>query len=480
MEWDVVIGLEVHCQLNTESKLFCSCRISFGEQANVNTCPVCMGHPGVLPVFNQEVLKKAVLAGYALNCEIQTLSQFARKNYFYPDLPKAYQITQYEKPICLRGYIPIEIQSKNGNKLKKTINLNRIHIEEDAGKLVHSSSGSLVDLNRAGTPLLEIVSEPEMYSSLEAVSYFQNLKNILMHIGVSDCNMEQGNLRADANVSLKPKGSQKLGNRTEIKNMNSFKFLQIAIDYEIKRQSKILAAGEKVITETLLFEPETGKTKSMRDKEESHDYRYFPEPDLLPISISQAELNLYQSELNELPEAKKKRFIRNFNLPEYDANVLSSDGEVADYFEQCLRSSSASPKKIANWIMTEVMSTLNEKNQRIKDFNISPEILAKLVQLIEKGEITGKIAKEIFPILQETKQDIETIIEEKGLKVVSDDGKLKGILKEIIDKNPSAVEKYQSGNTKVFGFFIGQAMKETKGQGNPAVLNKLLKDLLDQ
>ena len=479
MKWDVVIGLEIHCQLNTKSKLFCSCKISFGERANANTCPICMGHPGVLPIFNREVLKKAILTGYALNCKIQTFSQFDRKNYFYPDLPKAYQITQYEKPICLGGHIAIEVQPKNGNKFKKIINLTRIHIEEDAGKLIHSLGDSLIDLNRSGVPLLEIVSEPDMNSSLEAITYFQTLKNVLKYIGVSDCNMEQGNLRADANVSLKPKGSQKLGDRTEIKNMNSFKFLQTAIDYEIKRQSKILESGDKIITQTLLFDPESGKTKPMRFKEESHDYRYFPEPDLLPISIDETELSLYQSELNELPDKKKERFIRDFNLSEYDANVLSSDGEIANYFDECLKTSSASPKKIANWIMTEVMSALNEKNQNIKNFKISPETLGKLVELIEKGEITGKIAKEIFSLLLETKQNIETIIKEKNLKVISNDSELKDILREIIDKNPLVVEKYKSGNTKVLSFFIGQAMKKTKGQGNPTVLNKLLKNLLN-
>ncbi len=482
MKWEVVIGLEIHCQLNTKTKLFCGCQTSFGESPNVNTCPVCLGHPGVLPVLNVLALKKAIMAGHALGSQVEHFSKFDRKNYFYPDLPKAYQITQYEKPICTAGQVEIFINEKGKNPYSKNIGITRIHIEEDAGKLIHSHVAGLtesyVDLNRAGTPLIEIVSEPDLSSATEAVTYLQKIKTILEYIGVSDCNMEEGSLRCDANVSLKKVGEKKLGNRTEIKNMNTFKGLQSAIEYEIHRQQKILDTGGVIVTETLLFDSVEKKTRSMRSKEESHDYRYFPEPDLLPFQLEETYINDLRKTLPELPDAKKKRFMEQYNLSEYDSDVLVSDQAVANYYEKAVSFCPEEPKKVCNWIMTEVLSILNDELLSIEEFSVTPENIGELIKMVSTGELTGKIAKDIFPEMVSSRKTPKDIIQKKGIKVMSDDSELKKIVSEIIKENPEVVTKYQNGNQKVFGFLVGQIMKKTKGQANPSGVNKLLKEML--
>lgn len=483
MKWDVVIGLEVHCQLNTRSKLFCSCPTSFGEAPNVNVCPICLGHPGTLPVLNEQALEKAICAGLALQCQVELFSKFDRKNYFYPDLPKAYQITQYEKPICTYGQVKITIKENDGRHSSKNIGITRIHIEEDAGKLIHSQiqgiAESYVDLNRAGTPLIEIVSEPDISSSVEAVAYLQKVKTILEYIGVSDCNMEEGSLRCDANVSIKPSGEKKFGNRTEIKNMNTFKGLQSAIEYEVKRQKKVLESGGRVVTETMLFDSVEKKTRPMRSKEEAHDYRYFPEPDLVPLSLDSAYVTSIKESLPELPQAKKKRFMENYHLSEYNADVLVSDKTIADYYEKAVTVCPQETKKVCNWIMTEVLSILNEQLLPIEKFSVSPEHVGELIKMVSEGSITGKIAKDIFPDMIATKKSPKQIITDKGIKVISDDTELKSIMNKVLIDNADVVEKYRSGNKKVFGFFVGQVMKATKGQANPASVNKLLKNILE-
>ena len=484
MEWDVVIGLEVHCQLNTQTKLFCACKTSFGDAPNTNTCPVCMGHPGVLPVLNKLALTKAIMAGHALGCQVQSFSLFDRKNYFYPDLPKAYQITQFEKPICTKGEIQICLNTSKGQKTYfKDIGITRIHIEEDAGKLLHSQVAgvqeSYVDLNRAGTPLVEIVSEPQISSSDEAVAYLQKIKTILEYIEVSDCNMEEGSLRCDANVSLKPKDSAEFGNRTEIKNMNTFKGLKAAIEYEIKRQKKILESGGSIVTETLLWDAVEKKTRSMRSKEEAHDYRYFPEPDLVPLDLEITYINHLKQSLPELPDAKTNRFIQEYKLSQYDANVLVSDKAVSQYYEQAVAVCPQEPKKICNWIMTEVLSVLNEELMSITDFSVKPKYIGELIKMVSEGTITGKIAKEIFPAMMADKKSPSEIVAEKKIKVMSDDGELKAVVEKVVQNNPEVVDKYKAGNNKVFGFFVGQIMKETKGQANPTSVNKMLKQILE-
>ena len=483
MKWDIVIGLEIHVQLNTATKLFCRCKTSFGDPPNTNTCVVCQGHPGALPVLNQIAVEKAVMAGHALNCQIQPKSRFDRKNYFYPDLPKAYQISQYELPICLNGNINIIVQNKN-DYYNKNINITRIHIEEDAGKLIHSQvdgvQESYIDLNRAGTPLIEIVSEPEIHSADEAVSYLQKIKNTLEYINVSDCNMEEGSLRCDANVSIKPKGSSKLGNRTEIKNMNTFKGLHNAITYEIGRQKKVLEDGGFITTETLLFDSTTKKTRVMRSKEEAHDYRYFPDADIPLLSIALSKIEKIRDTLPELPEAKKNRFISQYKIPDYDASILVQSKSLSNYYEKAATFCHNEYKKLSNWIMTEVLSVLNDQLISINDFKVQPKETGILIRKITQGEITGKIAKEIFPEMVDTGKSIEKIIEEKGIKVLSDDKELIAIIQKIINLNEGVVTKYKNGNQKVFGFFVGQVMKETKGQANPQKLNKLIHELLSK
>jgi aspartyl-tRNA(Asn)/glutamyl-tRNA(Gln) amidotransferase subunit B len=479
MKYESVIGLEVHVQLNTKTKTFCSCPTDFGAEPNTQTCAGCQGQPGVLPVFNKEVLKKAVQAGLSIKGTINKYSVFDRKNYFYPDLPNGFQITQFFYPICQNGSINISLQNND----KKTIRINRIHIEENAGKLVHSDikgvNESYIDLNRAGNPLLEIVTEPDLRSSDEAYQYLSVLKQILEYINVSDCDMEKGSLRCDANVSIRPFGQEKLGTRVEIKNMNSLTNVRKAIDHEIKRQIKAREKGETLIQETRLYDADKDATFSMRTKEMAEDYRYYPDPDLYPIEITDEYINDIRLQLPELPDSKKERYINEYNLPAYDAEVLTSNLPLALYYEEAVNAFAKEPKKISNWIMSEMMKFLNEQNITANDFIVKPQNLGNLIELIDNDTISGKIAKDVFDKMVQTGKDALTIIDEQGLKQVSDTGELEKIITDLINANPKNVEQYKSGKTNILGFFVGQVMKETKGQANPKIVNELLKKFLD-
>jgi aspartyl-tRNA(Asn)/glutamyl-tRNA(Gln) amidotransferase subunit B len=470
MEFEPVIGLEVHAQLNTKSKIFSPTSTEFGGTPNSHVSPICLGMPGVLPVLNKEVLEYAFKTAIALNCELHPRSRFARKNYFYPDLPKGYQISQYEEPFSTNGWLDIET---NGST--KRINITRIHMEEDAGKLIHDNSGnsSFVDLNRAGVPLVEIVSEPELSSAEEAVEYMKKLRSILRYIGVCDGNMEEGSLRCDANVSVRPKGSDKLGTKAEIKNVNSFKYVQKAIEHEIKRQILLLENGEEVIQETRLFDSNKGVTFSMRSKEEAHDYRYFPDPDLLPVVIDKEQIEEIRNSLPELPDQRLTRFKEEYNLPEYDAGVLTSTKEIADYFEDCLKKYN-NPKIVSNWIMTEVLRELKGEED-IKSFPISPEKLGELLILIDDGTISGKIAKDVFENMFTSGKSANQIVEEKGMKQISDQSELENIVSRILADHPDEISRYKAGDQKLMGFFVGQVMKETKGKANPKIVNEILR-----
>ncbi len=477
MKFEPVIGLEVHVQLNTNTKIFCSCPTTFGEEPNTNVCPVCLGMPGVLPVLNEKVVEYTVKAGLALNCKIQEKSVFARKNYFYPDLPKNYQISQFELPICLDGYI--DITTENGTK---RIGITRIHMEEDAGKLVHGENlgnpnSSYVDYNRTGTPLMEIVSEPDMRSSEEAKAYLETLKLILEYTGVSDCSMEKGSLRCDANVSVRPVGQKEFGTKVEIKNMNSFKNVQKAIDYEIRRQISEIESGNIIVQETRLWDPDKGVTVSMRSKEESHDYRYFPDPDLVPVIVSTEMMEKIRNELPDLPDKVKSKLIDEYNLPEYDASVLVSSKELSDFFFNTSKFTK-NYKAISNWIQTELMRVMNEKGVSIFDIGISPEYLAELISLVDDNVISLKIAKDVFEDVLTEKKSPKEIVKEKGLVQIADESALEEVVKKVIESNPKEVERYKNGETKLIGFFVGQIMKETKGKANPKIVNELLVKLL--
>jgi len=472
--FEVVIGLEVHVQLNTKSKLFCSCATSFGEEANSNTYPTCLALPGGLPVLNKEAVHKAIMLGTALKSQINQVSVFDRKNYFYPDLPTGYQISQLSTPVVGLGELTIDFP--NGSQ--KTIGVTRAHLENDAGKNIHSGNHSQVDLNRAGTPLLEIVSEPDMRTPEDAYEYLVNLKNILKYIEISDCNMEEGSLRCDANISIRPEGQEELGTKVEIKNMNSFNAVKKAIEYEINRQIKLTQKGEKIIQETRLYDADKNQTFSMRTKEEAHDYRYFPDPDLVPIVTSGEFINDVRKTLPELPKTRRTRFISEYKIPEYDANVLTSEKDLADYYESAVKSFPKDPKKISNWIMSEVMFVLNEKKLSPKNFKVKPSDIGELFKLQDNGTISGKIAKEIFSKMVETGEDPKVIIDKNGLKQISDTGELEKIIDDIIAKNPGTAEQYRSGKTQTIGFFVGQVMKATKGQANPGLVNELLKKKL--
>lgn len=479
MNFEAVIGLEVHVQLATNSKIFCNCSTKFGSQPNSNVCPVCLGMPGVLPVLNKKVVEYTTKAGLALNCKINKKSIFARKNYFYPDLPKGYQISQYELPICENGYIDIHINGKS-----KRIGITRIHMEEDAGKSIHGenlgdSYSSFIDLNRAGVPLMEIVSEPDMRSGEEAKEYLQKLKTILEYIEVSDCNMEEGSLRCDANISVRPIGQKEFGTKTEIKNMNSFKNVQKAIDYEIKRQIKVINEGGKIIQETRLWDPEKNATISMRSKEEAHDYRYFPDPDLVPLSLDDEFIENIKRTLPILPDELKEKFIKEYGLPEYDASVLTSVKSYATFFEETVRISN-NPKKVSNWIMSELLRVVNDKGCDIFDAGLSPENLAEIITLIDSGKISGKIAKDVFEEVIETGKKPSAIIEQKGLVQISDDKELESIIKRIIENSPRETERFKNGEQKLMGFFVGQVMKETKGKANPKLVNEIINKLLSK
>lgn len=470
MEFEPVIGLEIHAQLNTKSKIFSPTSTEFGGTPNSHVSPICLGMPGVLPVLNKEVLEYAFKTAIALNCELHPRSRFARKNYFYPDLPKGYQISQYEEPFSTNGWLDI---GTNGST--KRINITRIHMEEDAGKLIHDNLGnsSFVDLNRAGVPLVEIVSEPELSSAEEAVEYMKKLRSILRYIGVCDGNMEEGSLRCDANVSVKPKGSDKLGTKAEIKNVNSFKYVQKAIEHEIKRQILLLENGEEVIQETRLFDSNKGVTFSMRSKEEAHDYRYFPDPDLLPVVIEKEQIEEIRNSLPELPDQRLTRFKEEYNLPEYDAGVLTSTKEIADYFEDCLKKYN-NPKIVSNWIMTEVLRELKGEDD-INSFGITPDKLGELLILIEDGTISGKIAKDVFEDMFTSGKSANQIVEEKGMKQISDQSELENIVSRILADHPDEISRYKAGDQKLMGFFVGQVMKETKGKANPKIVNEILR-----
>lgn len=473
MEFEPVIGLEVHAQLETESKIFSTASTAFGAEPNSQVTPVCLGMPGVLPVLNKKALELAVKAALALNCTIHERSRFARKNYFYPDLPKGYQISQYEEPYSSGGWLDIP----SGEAVKR-IRLTRIHMEEDAGKLVHdnSGSGSLVDLNRAGVPLIEIVSEPDISDAEEAVAYLKKLRSILRYIGVCDGNMEEGSLRCDANVSIRPKGSDKLGTKVEIKNVNSFKFIQRAIEYEIKRQEAVVESGGEIIQETRLYDADKGVTFSMRTKEEAHDYRYFPDPDLLPVEISTEDIEALKASLPELPDARRGRFEKEYGLPEYDAGVLTSSRDIADYFEAAL-SHYKNPKTLGNWIMTEVLRELREEDD-ISAFPVKAEKLAGLLNLIEDGTISGKIAKDVFAEMVSEGGTAKDIVEKKGIKQISDKGELESLISGILKKHPDEISRYKGGDEKLIGFFVGQVMKATQGKANPKLVNDILRSEL--
>ncbi len=468
--YEAVIGLEVHAQLLTETKIFCGCSTKFGNPPNTNVCPVCLGHPGVLPVLNKKVVDFSIMMGLATNCRINHNSIFARKNYFYPDLPKGYQISQFEKPICEHGFV--ELETENG--IKK-VRIKRIHMEEDAGKSIHDlGESTLVDLNRTGVPLIEIVSEPDISSPEEASAYLKKIHQLVTYLGICDGNMEEGSLRCDANISVRPKNRKEFGTRTEVKNMNSFRNVERAIAYEIERQIDILEDGGTIEQETLLWNADAGKAVSMRGKEEAHDYRYFPEPDLVPVSIGEEWINEIKISLPELPDKRKQRFVNEYGLPEYDAKVLTSEKAIADYFERVLQKTNHY-KTASNWVMGDVAAYINENKIDITNFPVSPENLAKLINLIHENVISSKIAKEIFPEMIQTDKDPDAIVKEKNLVQITDTAELEEVIKKVLTDNPSQVEQFKAGKEKVFGFFIGQVMRATKGKANPKLVNEILR-----
>jgi len=473
-DYQPVIGLEVHAQLLTRAKIFCGCSTQFGSPPNHNTCPVCLGMPGVLPVLNKRVVEFAVRVGLALGCTVRKTSVWSRKNYFYPDLPKGYQITQYDQPICEGGKLTIDVDGTT-----KDIRIRRIHMEEDAGKSVHDAVGgeSLVDLNRAGVPLLEIVSEPDIRSSEEAVEYLKSLRDVLVYLGVNDGNMEEGSLRCDANVSVMRKGSSTLGQRTELKNMNSFRFVRQAIDYEIARQIEVLESGGKVVQETRLWDVQRGETRPMRSKEDAHDYRYFPEPDLPPLHVSDALIDEVGRSLPELPRAKARRFLSQYGLPAYDVKILCAERPLADFFEACA-GQYMDYKKLSNWFLGELMRLLNEKGGSISSLKVQPAQLAALLSSVDKGEISANAGKDVLAEMFRTGRDPASIIAEKGLGQVSDAAVIEAAVDDAIAKNQGEVEKYRAGKKQVLGFFVGQVMKAMKGKGNPALINEMLKKKL--
>ncbi len=480
-KYEAVIGLETHCQLNTQSKIFCNCSTSFDSPPNTNVCPVCLGYPGVLPVLNEEVLNSAVKMGLAISGKIAPYSKFDRKQYFYPDLPKNYQISQYDLPIVEHGSLEIEvINPKTKDSYRKTIGITRLHIEEDAGKLVHGGSDRLsgsthsnVDFNRTGIPLLEIVSEPDLRTGQEASEYAQELRRIVRYLGVGNGNMQEGSLRCDVNISVRPVGQKEFGVKVEIKNMNSFSAIQKAIDHEIERQIEAIENGEPIFQETRLWEEGTQQTVSMRSKEGSSDYRYFPEPDLPPMEVSEAEIETLKAYIPELPAQKRHRYEEDLGLSAYDARVLTDDRTVAEYFEEVI-AQNVNIKLAANWITQDIAAYLNNNNIEIKDLLLTAENLAELIDLIEKGTISGKIAKDILPELFAMGGSPKTLVESKGLIQISDLGELEKIIDEIITSHPSEVEKYKGGKTNLKGFFVGQVMKKTGGRADPKLTNQLV------
>ncbi|NTW68564.1 MAG: Asp-tRNA(Asn)/Glu-tRNA(Gln) amidotransferase subunit GatB [Chlorobiaceae bacterium] len=469
MKYELVVGLEVHCQLNTESKAFCGCSAKFGKPANANVCPVCLALPGALPVLNRQVVEDAVKLGIATGCTIAPHSVLARKNYFYPDLPKGYQISQFEEPICSEGNVHID-----AGEGRKDIRLIRIHIEEDAGKSIHDiGDDTYIDLNRSGVPLLEIVSYPDMRTPREASAYLQKIRQIVKYLGISDGNMEEGSLRCDANVSLRLVGATEYGTRTEIKNMNSFKNVEKAIEYEAERHREILDGGGAILQETRLWDADKGETRSMRGKEFAHDYRYFPDPDLVPVLVDQELFERMKSELPEFPEVRAARFVTEYAIPAYDAAVLTVEREVADYYEETVRVS-GDGKVSSNWVMGEVLRTLKEKYLDISEFAISSDRLGGLIRLIGEGTISNTIAKQVFELMQQNGLSSSEIVEREGLAQVSDSGAIESVVQEILDANPGQLASYREGKTKLFGFFVGQCMSRMKGKANPQMVNEVL------
>ena len=476
-KYEAVIGLEVHVQLATRSKIFCRCPAGFGAVPNTNVCPVCLGVPGALPVLNRTVVEMAMKAAMALDCEIRPFSRFARKNYFYPDLPKGYQISQYDQPVAEHGIVEIRLDGA-----RKVIGVTRVHLEDDAGKSLHegfrdSEHYTYMDLNRCGTPLIEIVSDPDMRSSEEAYAYLTELKQRLQYVEVSTCDMEKGHLRCDANVSVRPRGQRELGTKAEVKNLNSFRFLRMALDYEIGRQVELIESGGRVEQETRLYNPDTGETVGMRSKEHAHDYRYFPEPDLVPLRIGAEWRERVRRQMPELPGSRRARFIQGYGLREYDAEVLTATRETGDYFEKAA-ATSGDPRAAANWVMGDLAAALKEAGIEISAAPVSAAQLGELIALIAKGEISGKLAKDVFAKMFASGESAGAIVEREGLKQISDTGALAKIVDEVLAANPKQVEQYKGGKASVFGFFVGQVMKASRGQANPGTVNQLLKERL--
>lgn len=469
-DYEIVMGLEVHAELSTKTKIFCSCPTEFGGEPNTHTCPICMAMPGTLPVLNEKVVEYAVKAGLATNCEISRNSKNDRKNYFYPDLPKSYQISQYDMPLCEHGYIEIELEDGE----KKKIGLTRIHIEEDSGKLNHNEfgGGSLVDLNRAGVPLIEIVSEPDLRSTKEVEAYLKKLKSILEYIEVSDCKMQEGSFRADVNVSVRRKGTKEFGTRTEMKNMNSFRSIIRAIEYEADRQIEVIENGGKIDQETLRWDDVSGKTFSMRDKEDAQDYRYFPEPDLVAIRLSEEYIENIKNNLPELPESRKSRYMNEIGLSEKDSRLLTTSKYLSNMFEEASEICK-NHKAVANWLLSDISRILNEKELEADSIPFTAEQLAKMIMLIDKGTISSAIGKKVIEELFENPKDPEGIIKEKGWIQISDEGAIKEVVLKILEANPQSVADFKAGKDRAIGFLVGQAMKETKGKANPQMLNKM-------
>jgi aspartyl-tRNA(Asn)/glutamyl-tRNA(Gln) amidotransferase subunit B len=474
MDFEAVIGLEVHAQMLTETKIFCNCSTKFGAAPNSHTCQVCLGMPGVLPVLNKKVVEYAMKMALATNCKINSTCEFARKNYFYPDLPKGYQISQYAYPLAEHGWLELEV---NGNK--KKIGITRIHMEEDAGKLLHDEHNpvSYVDLNRTGVPLIEIVSEPDIRSAEEAADYLKRLHEILVYLEICDGNMEEGSFRCDANVSIRPKGQKEFGTRAELKNMNSFRNVQRALEYEIKRQQYIVENGGTIVQETRLWDDAQGVTNSMRGKEEAHDYRYFPDPDLVPVIVDAAWIDKIRADMPELPQAKRERFISEYQIPAYDAGVLTSEKALAQYYEEVV-AICAKPKQAGNWLMGDVMKFLNEDKKTIRECPITAASLAEMIDLIEKGTISGKMAKDIVEEMYISGKNPREVIAEKGMVQITDEAALAKTISSIIEANPQQLADYRAGKEKLFGYFVGQVMKATQGKANPQIVNDLLKKML--
>ena len=475
-DYEVIIGLEVHAELKTNTKMYCNCSTEFGADPNTHCCPICTGMPGVLPVLNKRVVEFATKAGLATNCEISRFSKQDRKNYFYPDLPKAYQTSQYDLPLCIGGHLDINV---NGDQ--KRIGITRIHIEEDAGKLIHDAytGDTLVDMNRCAVPLIEIVSEPDIRSADEAVAYMQTLKSILEYLDVCDCKMQEGSLRCDVNLSVRPRGQKEFGTRTETKNLNSFKAIHNSIEFEIKRQIEEVENGGKIYQETRRWDDAKGIGYAMRSKEDAHDYRYFPEPDLAPIILSDEYIQNLKDNLPEMPHIKKERYMKDFDLPEYDADILTSSIKTAKFFEEA-NDICNNPKAVSNWIMGDFTRMLNEKEIEIDESKVTAQNLAELITLIDKGTISSKIAKQVFEDMFETGENAKDIVEKKGLVQMSDEGAIKEIVQKVVDANPQSIADYKAGKDRAIGFLVGQIMKETKGKANPQIVNKLLLEIINK